>query len=87
MMMPVSSGFRMKRPPMIMECNLIGYLENYKGSGKDWFLIKDSSSGSRNVVQDNPISDIISSRRLHQTENDGLYGSQRCRKRFAKKFK
>jgi bleomycin hydrolase len=33
---------------------LIGYLENYKGSGKDWFLIKDSSSGSRNVGQDNP---------------------------------
>ncbi|HLN72465.1 MAG TPA: C1 family peptidase [Prolixibacteraceae bacterium] len=28
---------------------MIGYLENYKGSGKDWFLIKDSSSGSRNV--------------------------------------
>jgi len=28
--------------------HLIGYLENYKGSGKDWFLIKDSSSGSRN---------------------------------------
>ncbi len=33
---------------------LIGYLENYKGSGKDWFLIKDSSSGSRNVGADNP---------------------------------
>lgn len=32
---------------------LIGYLENYKGSGKDWFLIKDSSSGSRNVGSDN----------------------------------
>ncbi|MBC8006002.1 MAG: peptidase C1 [Verrucomicrobia bacterium] len=30
---------------------LIGYLENYKGKGKDWFLIKDSSSGSRNVDQ------------------------------------
>lgn len=28
--------------------HLIGYLENYKGDGKDWFLIKDSSSGSRN---------------------------------------
>lgn len=28
---------------------LIGYLENYKGQGKDWYLIKDSSSGSRNV--------------------------------------
>ena len=28
---------------------LIGYLENYKELGKDWFLIKDSSSGSRNV--------------------------------------
>jgi len=28
---------------------LIGYLENYKGSGKDWYLIKDSSSGSRNI--------------------------------------
>ncbi len=33
---------------------LIGYLENYKGLGKDWYLIKDSSSGSRNVGQDNP---------------------------------
>ena len=31
---------------------LIGYLENYKGKGKDWFLIKDSSSGSRNVKSD-----------------------------------
>ena len=28
--------------------HLIGYLENYKGDGKDWFLIKDSSAGSRN---------------------------------------
>lgn len=28
---------------------LIGYLENYKGTGHDWYLIKDSSSGSRNV--------------------------------------
>lgn len=34
--------------------HLIGYLENYKGSGKDWFLIKDSSSGSRNVGSENP---------------------------------
>jgi bleomycin hydrolase len=33
---------------------LIGYLENYKGLGKDWYLIKDSSSGSRNVDQSNP---------------------------------
>jgi bleomycin hydrolase len=33
---------------------LIGYLENYKGTGHDWYLIKDSSSGSRNVGQDNP---------------------------------
>ncbi len=29
--------------------HLVGYLENYKGTGKDWYLIKDSSSGSRNV--------------------------------------
>ncbi|MHA7109682.1 C1 family peptidase [Sunxiuqinia elliptica] len=29
--------------------HLIGILENYKGQGKDWYLIKDSSSGSRNV--------------------------------------
>lgn len=28
--------------------HLVGYLENYKGDGKDWFLIKDSSAGSRN---------------------------------------
>ncbi|MBN1950616.1 MAG: hypothetical protein JW801_05400 [Bacteroidales bacterium] len=33
---------------------LIGILENYKGSGKDWYLIKDSSSGSRNVGEDDP---------------------------------
>jgi bleomycin hydrolase len=33
---------------------LIGYLENYKGSNKDWFLIKDSSSGSRNLNSSNP---------------------------------
>ena len=33
---------------------LIGYLENYKGLGKDWFLIKDSSSGSRNVDASSP---------------------------------
>ncbi|QGY45111.1 peptidase C1 [Maribellus comscasis] len=34
--------------------HLIGILENYKGAGKDWYLIKDSSSGSRNVGEDNP---------------------------------
>jgi len=34
--------------------HLIGILENYKGTGKDWYLIKDSSSGSRNVGEDNP---------------------------------
>ena len=28
--------------------HLIGYVENYNGDGKDWFLIKDSSAGSRN---------------------------------------
>ena len=33
--------------------HLIGYLENYKDTG-DWYLIKDSSSGSRNVGEDNP---------------------------------
>jgi bleomycin hydrolase len=33
---------------------LIGILENYKGSGNDWYLIKDSSSGSRNVGEDDP---------------------------------
>ncbi len=34
--------------------HLIGILENYKGTSKDWYLIKDSSSGSRNVGEDNP---------------------------------
>lgn len=34
---------------------LIGYLENYKNTGHDWYLIKDSSSGSRNVDPSNPI--------------------------------
>ncbi len=34
--------------------HLIGILENYKGKGKDWFLIKDSSSGSRNVGEEDP---------------------------------
>ena len=33
---------------------LIGILENYKGLGKDWYLIKDSSSGSRNIDQNSP---------------------------------
>ena len=34
--------------------HLIGILENYKGTGKDWYLIKDSSSGSRNVGEADP---------------------------------
>ncbi|WP_430971938.1 C1 family peptidase [Sunxiuqinia rutila] len=34
--------------------HLVGVLENYKNSGKDWYLIKDSSSGSRNVGEDDP---------------------------------
>ncbi len=34
--------------------HLIGILENYKGSGDDWYLIKDSSSGSRNVGENDP---------------------------------
>lgn len=34
--------------------HLIGILENYKNTGYDWYLIKDSSSGSRNVGEDNP---------------------------------
>jgi bleomycin hydrolase len=33
---------------------LIGILENYNDTGKDWYLIKDSSSGSRNVGEDDP---------------------------------
>lgn len=33
---------------------LIGYLENYKNTGHDWYLIKDSSSGSRNIDPSNP---------------------------------
>lgn len=32
---------------------LIGILENYNGLGKDWYLIKDSSSGSRNIDESN----------------------------------
>jgi bleomycin hydrolase len=34
--------------------HLVGYLENYNGDGKDWFLIKDSSSGSRNNDKNAP---------------------------------
>jgi bleomycin hydrolase len=34
--------------------HVIGILENYKKSGKDWYLIKDSSSGSRNVGEKDP---------------------------------
>lgn len=34
--------------------HLVGILENYKGTGDDWYLIKDSSSGSRNVGADDP---------------------------------
>ncbi len=33
---------------------LIGICENYNNSGKDWYLIKDSSSGSRDVGKNNP---------------------------------
>ena len=33
---------------------LVGYLENYNNLGKDWYLIKDSSSGSRNIDASNP---------------------------------
>lgn len=33
---------------------LIGYLENYKNTGHDWYLIKDSSSGSRNIDPSSP---------------------------------
>lgn len=33
---------------------VIGILENYKETGKDWYLIKDSSSGSRNVGEADP---------------------------------
>lgn len=33
---------------------LIGILENYKDSGETWYLIKDSSSGSRNVGEGDP---------------------------------
>lgn len=34
--------------------HLVGILENYKGTGDDWYLIKDSSSGSRNVGENDP---------------------------------
>ncbi len=33
---------------------LIGYLENYKNTSHDWYLIKDSSSGSRNIDPSSP---------------------------------
>lgn len=33
---------------------LFGILENYKDSGKDWYLLKDSGSGSRNVGEGDP---------------------------------
>lgn len=34
--------------------HMVGYLENYNGDGKDWYLIKDSGSGSRNNDQKAP---------------------------------
>lgn len=34
--------------------HLVGILENYKGDGMDWYLVKDSSSGSRNVGEGDP---------------------------------
>jgi bleomycin hydrolase len=34
--------------------HLVGYVENYKGDGKDWYLIKDSSAGSRNNDKNAP---------------------------------
>ena len=33
---------------------LIGILENYNDSGKDWYLVKDSGSGSRNIGEGDP---------------------------------
>ncbi|MFV0377933.1 MAG: C1 family peptidase [Mangrovibacterium sp.] len=32
--------------------HMVGYVENFNGDGKDWYLIKDSSSGSRNNAPD-----------------------------------
>lgn len=34
--------------------HLVGYVENFNGDGKDWFLIKDSSAGSRNNDKNAP---------------------------------
>ena len=34
--------------------HLTGYLENFNGDGKDWYLIKDSGSGSRNNDKNAP---------------------------------
>lgn len=34
--------------------HLVGYLENFNKDGKDWYLIKDSSSGSRNNDPSSP---------------------------------
>ncbi len=34
--------------------HLVGYIENFNGDGKDWYLIKDSSSGSRNNDENAP---------------------------------
>lgn len=33
---------------------VIGLLENYKGKGFDWYLVKDSGSGSRNKEKNSP---------------------------------
>ena len=33
---------------------LIGILKNYNNSGENWYLIKDSGSGSRNVGEEDP---------------------------------
>ncbi|WP_205461973.1 C1 family peptidase [Mangrovibacterium lignilyticum] len=34
--------------------HLVGFVENYNKDGKDWYLIKDSSSGSRNNAPNAP---------------------------------
>lgn len=34
--------------------HMVGYVENYNGDGKDWYLIKDSGSGSRNNDENAP---------------------------------
>jgi len=52
--------------------HLVGYLEK---DGKDWYLVKDSGSGSRNNDPKAGEFVTIFSHQIYKTEDDGLHGT------------